>query len=58
MPFATNVATQPNGPPSTPYNLPTGDPFKQIGKLAQLRDTGALTEEEFQAKKTEILDRI
>jgi len=58
VPFATNVATQPNGPPSTPYNLPTGDPFKQIGKLAQLRDTGALTEEEFQAKKTEILDRI
>jgi hypothetical protein len=58
VPFAMNVATQPNGPSSSPHNLPTGDPLKQIEKLAQLRDTGALTEEEFQAKKTEILGRI
>jgi Short C-terminal domain len=58
VPFAMNVATQPNGPLSSPHNLSTGDPLTQIGKLAQLRDTGALTEEEFQAKKTEILGRI
>jgi hypothetical protein len=59
VPVAVNVARQPNGaPPSPPHNLPTRDPFEQIEKLAQLRDTGALTEEEFQAKKTEILGRI
>jgi hypothetical protein len=32
--------------------------MEQIEKLARLRDMGALTEEEFQAKKTEILVRI
>jgi hypothetical protein len=59
VPIAVNVATQPNGaPPSPPHNLPTRDPFEQIEKLAQLRDAGALTEKEFQAKKTEILGRI
>jgi hypothetical protein len=36
----------------------TSDPMEQIEKLARLRDMGALTEEEFQAKKTEILVRI
>lgn len=36
----------------------TSDPVEQIEKLARLRDMGALTEEEFQAKKTEILVRI
>jgi Short C-terminal domain len=59
VPIAVNVATQPNGaPPSPPHNLPTRDPFEQIEKLAHLRDTGVLTEEEFQAKKTEVLGRI
>lgn len=29
-----------------------------IGKLAQLRDSGALTDEEFNAKKTELLQRV
>jgi Short C-terminal domain len=59
VPIAVNAAMQPNGaPPSPPHNLPTRDPFEQIEKLAHLRDTGALTEEEFQAKKTEVLGRI
>jgi hypothetical protein len=58
VPFAMNVASQPNGPPSSPHNLRTREPFRQIEKLLRLRDTGALTEEEFQAKKTEILGRI
>lgn len=30
----------------------------QIGKLAELRDKGALTEDEFEAKKAELLKRI
>jgi hypothetical protein len=59
VPIAVNVATQPNGaPPSPPHNLSTRDPFEQIEKLAHLRETGALTEDEFQAKKTDILGRI
>lgn len=31
------------------------DPLEQLKKLAELRDTGVLTEEEFQAKKAKIL---
>lgn len=31
---------------------------EQIKKLAELRDSGAITEEEFQAKKKDLLDRI
>jgi hypothetical protein len=58
VPFAMNVATQPNGPPASPHDLRTREPLKQIEKLLQLRDMGALTEEEFQAKKTEMLGRI
>jgi hypothetical protein len=58
LPNAVNVAKQPSGPPSPPNNALVRDPLKQIEKLAHLRDTGALTEEEFQAKKTEILGRI
>jgi hypothetical protein len=31
------------------------DPYEELAKLGQLRDQGILTEEEFQAKKTQIL---
>jgi hypothetical protein len=31
---------------------------ERIAKLAALRDQGALTEDEFAAKKAELLDRI
>lgn len=34
------------------------DLFEKIEKLSKLKDLGAITEEEFQAKKTEILERI
>ena len=34
------------------------DVADQIAKLASLRDQGALTSEEFEAKKTELLDRM
>jgi hypothetical protein len=37
---------------------PQPDVMEQIGKLAALRDQGALTEEEFGAKKTELLGRL
>jgi hypothetical protein len=42
----------------TPDHDSTTDPIKQIERLGHLRDAGALTEEEFHAKKTEILCRI
>ena len=34
------------------------DVTEQIGKLAELRDQGALTNEEFEAKKAELLGRL
>lgn len=34
------------------------DPVEQIRRLAELRDQGLLSEEEFQAKRTELLGRI
>ena len=39
-------------------NAPQPDIADQIKKLAQLRDEGILTEEEFQAKKTDLLSRM
>jgi Short C-terminal domain len=49
------LVIRPNDVPSAPDSHRTSDPIKQIEKLAHLRDAGALTEEEFQAKKTQIL---
>ena len=34
------------------------DPIAQLKELAQLRDAGAITDEEFDAKKAELLDRL
>lgn len=34
------------------------DPMEELQKLGQLRDNGILTEEEFAAKKAEILQRM
>lgn len=44
--------------PSTPTSGATDDPIEQIKKLADLRDAGVLTEDEFAAKKAEILGRM
>jgi hypothetical protein len=41
-----------SGPP------PLGDPAEQLRKLAELREAGLVSEEEFQAKRTEILGRL
>jgi hypothetical protein len=40
------------------HSAPQLDVAEQIGKLALLRDQGALTEEEFAAKKGELLARL
>ncbi len=36
----------------------TGDPIEGIRRLGELRDAGLVTEDEFQAKKQQLLDRI
>ena len=36
----------------------TADPLVQIKQLAELKDAGAITVEEFDAKKAELLDRL
>lgn len=36
----------------------SGEPFKQIWRLAELRDAGYITDSEFEAKKAELLRRI
>jgi Short C-terminal domain len=52
------IVGRPSDVPSPAADHRATDHFKEIKKLAQLRDTGALTEAEFQAKKSEILSRI
>lgn len=47
---------QPN--PDTTFQSSTDDIIELIGKLAKLRDSGAITEEDFNTKKTELLARI
>jgi putative oligomerization/nucleic acid binding protein len=44
--------------PPPPHGVDARDPYTAIEKLAKLRDAGALTEDEFQAKKKELLGRI
>jgi hypothetical protein len=50
------AATTP--PPAAPAAQPAADPTAQLQQLASLRDAGILTEEEFAAKKAEILARF
>jgi hypothetical protein len=49
---AQAVPTTQYAPPPPP---PQKDPVEQIKQLAELRDQGILTEEEFTAKKAQIL---
>lgn len=44
-------------PPTEPP-APAGDPVRQLGELADLRDNGTITSDEFEAKKTELLKRV
>lgn len=44
--------------PPQPAAAAPPDPMEQLQKLAQLRDQGIITAEEFEAKKTEMLDRM
>jgi hypothetical protein len=55
--FAAPVSGRGN-PPAAPEVHVKSEHIKQSEKLARLRDAGALIDEEFQARKTEILCRI
>ncbi|WP_033401542.1 PH domain-containing protein [Actinopolyspora mortivallis] len=37
---------------------PSSDPYEQLKKLGELREQGVLSEEEFAAKKSEIMNRL
>ena len=37
---------------------PAADPLDQIEKLGKLRDSGLVTQEEFEAKKADLLARL
>jgi uncharacterized membrane protein YdbT with pleckstrin-like domain len=45
-------------PAPAPVAAPAPDVTDQIAKLAALRDSGAITAEEYEAKKAELLDRM
>lgn len=55
------VISHTQAPPAAPLQAPaslSNDPIEQLTKLGQLRDADILTQEEFDAKKTEILGRM
>jgi hypothetical protein len=54
-PFAPAPTASP--PPSPPVQ-PADDPVEQLRKLAELKAAGIVTEEEFAAKKAEMLSRL
>ncbi|MET0377756.1 MAG: SHOCT domain-containing protein [Spongiibacteraceae bacterium] len=56
---SANTEWQAPAPVSLPANsLPPGDIISLIENLARLRDAGALTDEEFNSKKFELLSRL
>jgi hypothetical protein len=52
------AAPTPPPAPAAPVAQPAAAPTAQLQQLASLRDAGILTEEEFAAKKAEILARL
>jgi hypothetical protein len=50
---------QGRGTPAVPAPIAsTTDPFEKIAQLKRLLDAGAITEEDFQKKKTSVLSQI
>lgn len=50
----------PAAPAASPatQTAPSADPIEQLRKLAELRDAGVISEEEFTVKKTEMMGRL
>ena len=55
---ATEGAEKPSKAPSESHGNPQIDVYNQIRRLAELRDEGLLSSEEFEAKKRKLLDRL
>jgi hypothetical protein len=55
---AAHPATPHAAPPPAAPAAPAQDPLTTLTELAKLRDSGAITPEEYEAKKTEVLNRI
>lgn len=56
----SNPVPQPVAPNTTPINTNVGasEAIELIEKLSKLRDAGAITDDDFNAKKTELINRI
>jgi membrane protein YdbS with pleckstrin-like domain len=54
----TGPAPHPDRTPTPPSRTPTPTPLDDLERLANLRDRGAVTEEEFQRMKRDLLDRM
>ena len=52
-----SYAEQPPPPPPAPAAAAPADPIAQLKELAELKNQGILTEEEFAAQKARILAR-
>ena len=50
-----NLFQQPAAQPAQPAAPAAEDPLEKIGKLKQLLDAGAITQEEFDAQKAKLL---
>ena len=48
-------AQAPPPPPPAPAAAPSSDPVQRLSELAELRDRGVLTDEEFAAAKAKVL---
>lgn len=57
VPIETNISSE-TAPASSPNLVPETDIFATIERLALLRQKDVITEEEFVAKKTELLSRL
>ena len=57
-PAASVAAAAPAGPPAGPPAMTSAEAAAAIASLADLRDRGAITPEEFEAKKAELLARM
>jgi transposase-like protein len=53
--YEQQMAAAPPPPAPAPAAAPAPDPIEQLKELAQLKDQGVLTEEEFAAQKAKIL---
>jgi hypothetical protein len=55
---APSHAASSDAAPAAASNPPPADPMEQIKKLGELRDAGLLTQEEFDSKKADLLNRM